>query len=276
MKRWSIGLVGTVCALLAGSACASEEPAPAASKPLVPGAPNAVAPVARPGMFAAASAPFVRRLTPEQREEWRFLKDAAAAGRFENDAARLALAKSNDANVRSLAVTLVNHHAASLATLQRMLQVRSMAAPMLSNDQRKALNRLARTQGVKFDREWMEAVALHSQQDSVQAFEKAAATARDPHLRAWIERELPTLRWQVQAAERVVNGGTKFARLAPSLPQSAIKSPAPPAMAPGDASRYMGAAPAAFGGATGDLGEGNMLLGPARPVAVKLTEPNTR
>ena len=39
-----------------------------------------------------------------------------------------------------------------------MLRTRGMAPPMLSNEQRKALNRLAKVQGTKFDREWMEAV----------------------------------------------------------------------------------------------------------------------
>jgi predicted outer membrane protein len=220
-------------------------------------------------MFAAASAPFVRRLTPEQRDEWRFLKDATASSRFELDAAKLALSRSNDARLRSLAATLVNHHSATQPRLRQMLSARNMAPPMLSNDQRKALNRLTKLQGAKFDREWMEAVALRSQQDGVSVYEKASQAARDPALRAWIEQVLPTLRWQLQAAERIATGGTKYARIAPS-PQAVIKSPE-------TATRSMGAAPALPHDA-GDLGEGNMLLGPVRSVAVKLTEPavNTR
>jgi putative membrane protein len=217
---------------------------------------------ARPGMFAAASAPFAKRLTPEQRDEWRFLKDAAAAGRFEFDAGKLALSRSNDARVRSLAATLVNHHGAAQPRLQQMLNVRSMAPPMYSNDQRKALNRLAKLQGAKFDREWMETVGLRSQQDSIAVYEKAAQSARDPSLRDWIEQTLPALRWQLQTAERIVGGTTKYARIAPS-PQVVIKSPEM-------AARYMGASASA-----GDLGEGNMLLGPTRPVAAKFNEPLT-
>jgi predicted outer membrane protein len=261
MKCISLGLIAATCVVHAGTASAST---------------GSGAQVSRPPVFAAASARFAKRLTPEQREEWGFLKTTAAADRFERDAARMALAKSGDANVRSIAATLINQHASAQPALQRMLHTRNIAPPMLSNDQRKVLNRLAKLQGAKFDREWMESVGLRSQQDDVQAFEKAAGAVRDPQLRGWIARTLPTLRWQLASAERAVTGETKFAKLAPSLPQSAIKSSAPAAAAaPANlATRYMGA-PAATSN-PGDLGEGNMLLGPTRPVAIKLTESNTR
>jgi predicted outer membrane protein len=159
MKRWCTGIATALCAAGAGAGVPD----------LVPPAP-AAAPVVRPGTFAAASAMFAKPLAPEQREERRFLKDAAAASRFEHDAARMALAKSSDSRVRSLAATLVNHHAGALDTVQRMLQARNMAPPMLANEQRRVLTHLAKTGGAKFDREWMEAVALRSQQDTIAVF----------------------------------------------------------------------------------------------------------
>lgn len=253
MARWSLGLIGTMCAGLACAAVETESPA-------------SVTPAPRPGMFAAASAPFVKRLTLEQREEWRFLKDAAAAARFEFDASKLALSRSNDARVRSLAAALVNHHGNEQPRLARMLSARSMAPPMLSNDQRKSLNRLAKLHGDKFDRGWMEAVGLRSQQEAVAVYEKAAQSARDPALRSWIEQMLPSLRDQLQAAERIAGGGTRYARIAPSS-QAVMK-------APDIATRYVGA-PSSVSHNAGDLGEGNMLLGPARPVAVRVAEPLT-
>jgi len=216
--------------------------------------------------------PFAKRLTPEQREEWRFLKEATAQGRFETDAARMALSRSADPEVRSLAAALVNHHAATQTALQRMLQARNIAPPMLSNGQRVALNRLAKLHGAKFDREWMEWVGLHSQQDGVQAFEKAAGSAQDPALRSWIARTLPTMRSQLAGAERATTGATKYARLAPSVSQASIKSAAPAVPAAAIATRYMGGAAASLSDA-GDLSEGNMVLGPTRPVAVKFAEP---
>ena len=261
MKRWSAGLVAIACAC---GASASVESHGAAARPLVPGTPAAT-PAVRSGTFAAASAPYAHRLDPGQREEWRFLKDAAAAGRFEHDAAQLALAKSSDPALRSLAAALVNHQSGSLPALQQMLRARNMAAPMLSNEQRRRLNRLVKVRGTKFDREWMEWVALRSQQESVQGFERAAASARDPRLRAWIARTLPTLRYQLASAGRIVHGGTKFATLAPLLPAT-IKAHVLPGASPALATRAMGAGPTppASGANPGNLGEGNMVLGPPR------------
>jgi hypothetical protein len=141
-----------------------------------------------------------------------------------------------------------------------------MAPPMLSNEQRHALNRLTRLHGAKFDREWIESVALRSQQESLAAFEKASSTSRDASLRAWAARTLPTMRYQLASAERVVTGATKYASLVPSLPQAAIKSPVP-------ATALMGAGPAPN---PADLAEGNMILGPVRPVAARLSEPDIR
>jgi len=157
----------------------------------------------QPAMFAPASAANPRRMSPEQREEWRFLKDTAAGGRFESEAARLALAKSTDPGVRSFAGTLVNHHTAAGNDLVHLLQVRGMALPMLGNDQRKTLNRLARLHGRKFDREFIAEVALRRQQADVQEFEKASASIRDPLLKAWVDRTLPTLRYHLTIAERL-------------------------------------------------------------------------
>jgi len=100
----------------------------------------------------------------------------------------------------------------------------------------------------------MEAVALRSQQDDIQAFEKAAGTLQDAQVRGWVVRTLPSLRWQLASAERVVTSGTRFAKLAAEV---VIKSP----------TAVTGAGPN-----PGDLSEGNMLLGPGRPVDVKLSE----
>jgi len=69
-----------------------------------------------------------------------------------------------------------------------------------------------------------------------------------------------------------VSGGTKFAKLAPLVPPAATA-----AANTNLVTRAMGAGPAPVVAPNpSDLGEGNMVLGPARPVAVKLTEPGTR
>lgn len=212
---------------------------------------------ARPATFAAASAANVKRLAPEQRDEWRFLKEAAAGSRFETEASKLALARSNNPNVRNFAATLLNHHAAAASVLQHMLHVRNMAPPMLSNDQRKTLNRLAKLHGGKFDREYMDEVGLRMQQEELQTFERASVSARDPALKSWVDATLPTLRFHLSTAERLVNGNTRLVKTAPASTQLSPREPL--------ATQFMGAGPA------------SMQLGPApQPVVARPTAPSTR
>ena len=198
--------------------------------------PAIVRTVPRPPMFAPGSAANAQRLTALEREEWRFLKEAAAASRFEGDAARLALSRSTDPRVRAFATTLISHQAGAGNELLHLLHVRGMAAPMLSNTQRKTLNRLGKLQGVKFDREFVEQVGLRYQQDDLRVYEKASAMAGEPRLKAWIERTLPSMRNHLAAAARIA-----------SLDSKQAKAPNPFVSRASHSTQSMGAGPAPLG-----------------------------
>lgn len=236
----------------------------------------------RPAFFAAAAAVNIKPMTLEHREERRFLKDAAAASRFQSEASRLALGKSNDPGVRSFAAAQINHQAAATTTLQHMLHVRGMAPPMLDNDQRKTLNRLGKLHGRKFDREFMEEVALRSQQQDVEQYEKASQAVRDPALKAWIDHTLPTLRYHLATAERSTPAEVKLAKpLAPAkavaaqpvrqvAAQPSSKRPASRAEL---ATQSMGAGPARLGM---QQPGGTMQLGVTKAVAARPIASNSR
>ena len=231
-----------------------------------------------PAMFAPAAAAATKAMPVQQRDERRFLKDAAAGGRFESDASRLALAKSNNAGVRSFAATLINHHTAASNELQYMLHVRGMAAPMLANGQRKVLNRLAKLQGAKFDREFMEELGLKSQQDNVHMFERASLATRDPQLKAWIDKTLPTLRYHLTTVERLVPDA-RMARTgaapnpAPPVRHAVAPAPVQPAVQSLTADPFVARASLA----TRSMGAGAMPLGLTLPADKKKpTAANTR
>lgn len=265
----------SVCVLAAGSALLWITEAHAGNEA------KAAAP--RPAFFAAAAAVNVRPMAIEQREERRFLKDAAAASRFQSEASRIALGKSSDAGVRSFAATLINHHAAAVTTLQHMLHVRGMAPPMLDNDQRKTLNRLAKLHGKKFDREFMEEVGLRYQQQDVEQYEKAGVAARDPALKAWIGNTLPTLRYHLATAERSmpaeIKPGKAPAPAKAAAPQPARQAAAKPAAdkrlvsRPELATQFMGSGPAKLGM---QQPGGTMQLGATKSVAGRPIESNSR
>lgn len=158
-------------------------------------------------VFAPAAAASARRLAPHEREERRFLREAAAASRFQVEAARLVLAKSADPGVRSLAGALASHHSASGDELLRMLHRRGMAAPMLENVQRRTLTRLARLQGTKLDRSYVADVAVQAQQSTIADYEKVSGEVQDPALREWLAQGVPALRYHLASAERQAGAG---------------------------------------------------------------------
>lgn len=208
--------VATAIAGLAGSAGPRAEteaeyatPAPAGAR-----APAAPARTTPRHVFAPGAAASARRLEPHEREERRFLREAAAASRFQTEAARLVLARSTNPGVRSLATTLGSHHAASGNDLLRLLHQRGMAAPMLENTQRKTLNRLGRLAGARLDREYLDEVAIQAQQEAVEAYERAGGSVRDPALRQWLAQGLPALRYQLAGAERLAVPGRGTGRAA--------------------------------------------------------------
>jgi predicted outer membrane protein len=190
-RAGAAAIAACLCAAAAQAQTPQERLAPA------PAAASKPRPVA-PG-FAAEAAATARPLEAHEREARRLLKEAAASSRFQVDAARLALARSTEADVRSLATTLQGEHAHAGNELLRMLHRRGLAAPMLENAQRKALTHLARLKGARFDREYLARAEAEAQHELTQC-EQAAALVEDDALAQWIARTVPDLRAQVEHA----------------------------------------------------------------------------
>lgn len=152
--------------------------------------------------YAPDAARSAGRLSREQREERAFLRTVAATARYETEACKLALVRSQSAGVRAWAQEMLRHQGTESAELVHLLHARGMALPMLENDQRKQLSKLGKLSGTKFDREFMETVALR-QRAKVQYLEKAQLTAVDPVLKGWIERRVAPVREQAVSAERM-------------------------------------------------------------------------
>jgi putative membrane protein len=176
----------------------------AASAPLA-------APAGRAPAFAPGAVEGVRPLTPEQRMERRFLQDAAALQRYTSEAAKIALARSQNAAVREVAAQLRKHHETSQLELQYLLHVRGMALPMLSNEQAKSLKQLGRASGRQFDRLFLQEVGVRAQVIELRGYERMAQAARDPKIRAWVESQLPALRLRIALAERALPERTAIA-----------------------------------------------------------------
>lgn len=178
------------------TSAAAPKPAPKAARAAVPG-------------YAAESARTASRLPPDERHARDFLRVVSLQARFETEAARLALQRAEHPGVLAFASELLEYHQAANAELLHLLAARGMAPAMMDNAQRKALNRLSRLNGARFDREFMERMGRDRQRDDVQHFEKAAKGVTDPALLDWIDRQLPSLRQQHTSAVELASYGRK-------------------------------------------------------------------
>lgn len=155
-------------------------------------------------VYAPAAAAQARPLPPVQRFERRFLQITAADLRFQSEASRLALARSNNPAVKDLANTLLARQQTAQPELLRMLHARGMAMPIPSNAHGKVLRQLAKLNGARFDRLYVDEVVMRSYQTDISNYEKAAAQAEDPVLKGWVDRQLPTLRFHFAKAGRAL------------------------------------------------------------------------
>ncbi|MBC5766828.1 DUF4142 domain-containing protein [Ramlibacter albus] len=153
-------------------------------------------------MFVAGRAESVRSLTSEQKQERQFLRDTAGHLRLMHAASKLALEKSANGRVRELAAAMLNQANVMQPEVQYLLHARGMAMPMWTNEQSRVLKALKQSAGTKFDRIYLDEVALRAGQQDAVRFERIATVTRDPQLQGWIGRHLPTLRYHVMLAGR--------------------------------------------------------------------------
>ena len=156
--------------------------------------------------YASSAAAQARPLAAVQRLERRFLQIAAANLQFQAEASLLARTRSNNPAVKELAHAVLARQQTAQPEILRLLQARAMAPPLLGNQQNKVLRQLGRASGAKFDRLYVEDAVLRAHQADVANFEKMALQADDPVLKAWVERQLPVLRLQLEQAARALPG----------------------------------------------------------------------
>lgn len=157
-----------------------------------------------PAAYAPHAAAEAKPLAPVQRLERRFLQIAAADLRFQAEASRLAQTRTNNPAVKDLANTLLSRQETAQPEMLRLLHVRGMALPMPTNEHTKVLKQLAKLNGAKFDRLYVDEVVLKSYQTDIANYEKVGTQAEDPVLKAWIEKQLPTLRFHYAKAGKAL------------------------------------------------------------------------
>jgi len=133
-----------------------------------------------------------------------FINEAAGTGLYEVEGGQMAAAKGSQPAVRAFGTMLVTQHRAAHGELQAVARANGITLPInVEADKRSKLDRLAQLSGVAFDREFVQVVGIADHEAAVARFTAAGRDVRDPALRAWIDKTLPTLQRHLQEARQL-------------------------------------------------------------------------
>jgi putative membrane protein len=166
------------------------------------------APAAQPGTGT--------RNTPTKKDDKvargdrKFIEEAAGSGMFEVQVAQLAASKATDANVKSYASMLVDHHTAANNELVKIANAKGVELPAAPpRGMRKEIEKLGKKNGAEFDREFVREVGIKDHKKDIKKFEHASKDVKDAELKAFVDKTLPVLREHLAAAEKLPQAGKK-------------------------------------------------------------------
>ena len=166
------------------------------------------APAAQPGTGT--------RNTPTKKDDKvargdrKFIEEAAGSGMFEVQVAQLAASKATDANVKSYASMLVDHHTAANNELVKIANARKVELPAAPpRALRKDIEKLGKKNGAEFDRDYVREVGIKAHEKDIKLFQGASKDVKDAELKAFVDKTLPVLREHLAAAEKLPQAGKK-------------------------------------------------------------------
>ena len=133
-----------------------------------------------------------------------FMKDAAHAGELEIEGSKLALTKSASPEVKKFAQMIIDDHTKAgqeLGTLAAAKGVKIADDPSMT--QKAKLKMLGTHDGAKFDAKYAETIGVGAHEDAVKLFTKASTNAKDPDVKAFAAKTLPTLQHHLEMAQQL-------------------------------------------------------------------------
>jgi len=150
-------------------------------------------------LAAAASVAFAAGEAKLDKADKDFIEKAAAGGMLEVQWGKLAEAKAQNSEVKSYASMLVKDHSAANDELKTLAQGKGVTLPAaLPKHEQGELDKVGKAKN--FDHEFMEENVEDHKKD-VKDFEKASKSAKDPDVKAFATKTLPTLKSHLQQAE---------------------------------------------------------------------------
>ena len=148
------------------------------------------------------------------RADRKFIDDAVNSGMFEVQVSQLAASKATDPNVKSFASMLVDHHTAANNELVKIANARGVELPAAPKRAlRRDIEKLGKKDGDAFDRDFVRNVGIKAHEKDIRMFQKAGKAVKDPELKAFVDKTLPTLQDHLAAAQKLPQSGKNAAAM---------------------------------------------------------------
>ncbi len=127
-----------------------------------------------------------------------FLNDAAPGGMAEVELGKMALSKSQNAEVKAFAQKMVDDHSKAGDELKALAAQKKVMLPTdVLPAHKQLMDKLAKSSGADFDKEYVAAM-LEAHEKDVTAFENVSKTAGDADVKDFATKTLPTLKMHLE------------------------------------------------------------------------------
>ena len=153
---------------------------------------------------ASPTAAPVRSESPRQ-DDGAFAMNGAQANMAEIALGRLALQKSQNAEVKRFVQRLIADHTKANNALKPIASKKNITLPAdVKPEQKETYDRLAKLSGAEFDREFM-ALMVTNHQKSEAAYQAESTKGTDPELKAFATTILPTIQEHLRMSQEIAS-----------------------------------------------------------------------
>jgi len=130
-----------------------------------------------------------------------FVLEAAKGGLAEVELGKLASEKASTDQVKQFGKRMVDDHSKANDELKSLAQSKNITLPTTVDPKEKALeDKLSRMSGEQFDRTYMQHMVADHRKD-VNEFRTESQSGKDPEIKAWAAKTLPTLEEHLKQAQ---------------------------------------------------------------------------
>jgi putative membrane protein len=145
-----------------------------------------------------------------ERGDRQMLQDLAQGNMAEVDAGKMALEKSQNAEVKKFAQQMVDEHGSALADVQALARAKNVALPdgagAMAKTKATALKALS---GTLFDKEYAKRSGVGDHESTVKLLQKIQKDGKDSDLKALAGKMLPTVEHHLQMARELTASASK-------------------------------------------------------------------